>query len=109
MEWKHSAPVTWVSGKWHQWCWRPRQTKEGPEKGPSKDSLESSESSNMSSYCGRQLLEESGGLDRFLCLAPPGVDESSRRMPLDPPPRPHFWAGSRQLSFSRSASEGPSG
>ena len=33
---------------------------EGPEKGPSKDSLESSESSNVSSYCGRQLLEESG-------------------------------------------------
>ena len=26
--------------------------KEGPEKGPSKDSLESSESSNVSSYCG---------------------------------------------------------
>ena len=25
---------------------------EGPEKGPSKDSLESSESSNMSLYCG---------------------------------------------------------
>ena len=25
---------------------------EGPEKGPSKDLLESSESSNMSSYCG---------------------------------------------------------
>ena len=34
--------------------------KEGPEKGPSKDSLESSESLNMSSYCGRQLWEESG-------------------------------------------------
>ena len=33
---------------------------EGPEKGLSKDSLESLESSNMSSYCGRQLLEESG-------------------------------------------------
>ena len=33
---------------------------EGPEKGLSKDSLESSESSNVSSYCGRQLLEESG-------------------------------------------------
>ena len=29
---------------------------EGPEKGLSKDSLESSESSNVSSYCGRQLL-----------------------------------------------------
>ena len=29
---------------------------EGPEKGPSKDSLESSESSNVSSYCGQQLL-----------------------------------------------------
>ena len=33
---------------------------EGSEKGLSKDSLESSESSNMSSYCGLQLLEESG-------------------------------------------------
>ena len=33
---------------------------EGPEKGPSKDSLESLESSNVSSYCGQQLLEESG-------------------------------------------------
>ena len=33
---------------------------EGPKKGPSKDLLESSESSNMSSYCGQQLFEESG-------------------------------------------------
>ena len=33
---------------------------EGPEKGLSKDSLESSESSNVSSYCGQKLLEESG-------------------------------------------------
>ena len=32
---------------------------EGPEKGLSNDLLESSESSNVSSYCGRQLLEES--------------------------------------------------
>ena len=32
----------------------------GPGKGPSKDSLESLESLNVSSYCGRQLLEESG-------------------------------------------------
>ena len=28
---------------------------EEPEKGPSKDSLESSESSKVSSYCGRQV------------------------------------------------------
>ena len=33
---------------------------EGPGKGPSKDSVESSESSNVSSYCGRRMLEESG-------------------------------------------------
>ena len=33
---------------------------EGPEKGLSKDLLESLESSNVSSYCGQQLLEESG-------------------------------------------------
>ena len=65
--------------------------KEGPEKGPSKDLLESSESSNVSSYCGRQLLEESGSLDRFLYLALPDADESSRRMPLDPPPWPCCW------------------
>ena len=36
------------------------EDKEEPEKGPSKDSLESSESSNVSSYCGRQVWEESG-------------------------------------------------
>ena len=60
-------------------------------KGPSKDLLESLESSNVSSYCGQQLLEESDSLDHFLCLVPPGADESSRRMPLDPPPQAHFW------------------
>ena len=33
---------------------------EEPEKGPSKDSLESLESSNVSSYCRQQILAESG-------------------------------------------------
>ena len=33
---------------------------EEPEKGQSKDLLESSESSNVSSYCRRQVWEESG-------------------------------------------------
>ena len=33
---------------------------EEPEKGLSKDLLESSESSNVSSYCGQHILEESG-------------------------------------------------
>ena len=95
---KHSVPVTWVSGKCYQWCRRPRQMRKDP-KGPSKDLLESLESSNLSSYCGQQLLEESGSLDHFLCLVPPDADESSRWMPLDPPPQPHFWEVAANWAF----------
>ena len=61
-------------------------------KGPSKDSLESSDSSKVSS---KQCWPERNlAVDCFAGrqrLAASEVEESSRWIPLEPPPLPRFW------------------
>ena len=63
---------------------------EDPEKGPSNDSLESSDSSLVSSKQGRSGPYAAGGFSWHRRLPVSGVEGSSRWMPLEPSPRPRF-------------------
>ena len=62
-----------------------------PEKGPSNDLLESSDSSKVSSKQGWNEQNLAVCFTWRRHLATSGAKKSSRRIPLEPPPLPHFW------------------